>query len=911
MCRRCKLFLLLSFVYLNTFAQTQIQVTFPANRIVLQRDNQNKASVSIAGNFNDLLERIEARFVPIVNGQGVETPWTTIQNNPTNGIFNGSMQILAGWYRLEVRGFLYGTIYGSTSVDRVGVGEVFVVAGQSNAQGDNLYPGATTGAIDDRVSTIDYYNTILDENALPFQFSQLGNDKKVSPYNYVPWFWARLGDLLAKRLNVPILFYGASLGGISTDYWRRSAAGEDLRFEKPIFIAAAGMPYRALKATLQQYATRTGIRAVLWQQGESDDINSTTTYVNNMKFVIDKIRQDSRKPDLAWVIARSSLNPTYHQNVIDAQNQLIQQVSNVFEGPNTDNINQYLDRYDGIHFMSNGLDKAATLWDLSLNDNFLNISKPLSPSPTLPISLSCNSNFENLFSLNTSGGYSSYNWSTGAFGTPSINVGTGTFSVKATDNFGNTYYSQQITIANQPTKPTISANRSPNLCQGESITLVASKNYNVIWNTGDQKGTIEVKNSGNYTVTNYSLYGCAYVSDVYKVVVNPLPSTSITTSGPTTFCPIDSVTLTASGNNLNFIWNTGSTKNKIVVKQTGNYAIKVKDNNGCESLPSSVVVNVRNAPTNNIIADGVTTFCLGKSVNLAATNDKVSTYIWSTGDKTKQISVKLGGNYTLKVKDEFGCESSQSSIVVTTLALPQTNIVINGETVFCSGGNVKLSSSTEKVNYIWNTGETSKDILVKDSGNYTLKVRDNNGCESPSTSTEVSVKPLPATPIINQKSTYFLEAQSSGSYSNPVGEIFEWKQDNNLLNVNTQIIKVNKSSFFVVRALIKYPSINNSSLSCFSPNAAPFSFVIPSEDKGLTVYPNPTKDGKIFIETKDDYSSIQLTLFTLKGQSVFNATITNLKQTQTLDLRDLEKGLYILQIKSSSFTQQRRILLDY
>ena len=60
----------------------------------------------------------------------------------------------------------------------------------------------------------------------------------------------------------------------------------------------------------------------------------------------------------------------------------------------------------------------------------------------------------------------------------------------------------------------------------------------------------------------------------------------------------------------------------------------------------------------------------------------------------------------------------------------------------------------------------------------------------------VSVKALPATPTIQQKSLYFLEAISVGSYANPVGDIFEWKQENNPLGFTTPIIKVNKSNFF-------------------------------------------------------------------------------------------------------------------
>ncbi|HEY1056733.1 MAG TPA: sialate O-acetylesterase, partial [Emticicia sp.] len=302
-----------SFIAFNTYSQ--IQITFPVSRIVFQRNNNNQANVNITGSYFQQLDRIDARAYPVSPGQGNEVGWTTIQDYLTTGIFNGFLQLSGGWYNIEVRGVLNGQVVTSSTLERVGVGEVFIVAGQSNAQGDASYSGGAIGASDDRISTIDYYDANLNETQLPFQFTHMNNFSRMAPYNYVPWFWGRLGDKLVQKYNVPVLFYGAALGGIGVSAWSRSSNGEDLRKELPSFIAVPGMPYRALKATLQQYVTRTGARAVLWQQGESDDQTSSNAYFNNLKIVIEKSRNDSGKGDLAWVVARSSRNPSPHQNV--------------------------------------------------------------------------------------------------------------------------------------------------------------------------------------------------------------------------------------------------------------------------------------------------------------------------------------------------------------------------------------------------------------------------------------------------------------------------------------------------------------------------------------------------------------------------------------------------------------------
>ena len=50
------------------------------------------------------------------------------------GRFEASVEVAAGgWYRLDVRAASAGKAVAQATVERVGVGEVFVIAGQSNS----------------------------------------------------------------------------------------------------------------------------------------------------------------------------------------------------------------------------------------------------------------------------------------------------------------------------------------------------------------------------------------------------------------------------------------------------------------------------------------------------------------------------------------------------------------------------------------------------------------------------------------------------------------------------------------------------------------------------------------------------------------------------------------------------------
>ena len=121
------------FLFLARPLCAQIRLTYPVDRQVIQRDNNNQASVQIAGSYSVAIDRVEARFVALRGGQ--TTDWTLLQNAPTGGQFNGSLAARGGWYRIEVRGRRGNQTVGTSQLDHFGIGEVFIIYGHSNAQG--------------------------------------------------------------------------------------------------------------------------------------------------------------------------------------------------------------------------------------------------------------------------------------------------------------------------------------------------------------------------------------------------------------------------------------------------------------------------------------------------------------------------------------------------------------------------------------------------------------------------------------------------------------------------------------------------------------------------------------------------------------------------------------------------------
>jgi len=340
----------------------QIVINFPSSRSVFQRSLDNKATLHINGYITQAMSRLEARLVAR-NNQGTSTDWTVLDDNPAGGVFSGNVQATGGWYDLEIRGIFRNQEVATARQERIGVGEVFIVAGQSNAQG--MYDDMAS-ATDDRVNALTFFDSAQSALDPPIdvlrQFAHLNQGQRMAPRGLGSWCWGRLGDMLATRLNVPILFFNAAYEGTAIKNWRESAeAGRTESIYESGAFYEAGQPYANLRACLQFYTHMLGIRAVLWHQGEAENFINTTTnaYAADLKALIDRSRRETGK-DVPWVVARASYTGDRiggRPGIIAAQNQVIATVPNVFAGPNTDGIQIPRQRpprtqvtYDDVHF---------------------------------------------------------------------------------------------------------------------------------------------------------------------------------------------------------------------------------------------------------------------------------------------------------------------------------------------------------------------------------------------------------------------------------------------------------------------------------------------------------------------------------------------------------------------------------
>ena len=150
--------------------------------------------------------------------------------------------------------------------------------------------------------------------------------------------------------------------------------------------------------------------------------------------------------------------------------------------------------------------------------------------------------------------------------------------------------------------------------------------------------------------------------------------------------------------------------------------------------------------TARVTASGATEFCQGGSVALRTNTEPGATYQWFRNDTLIASAVDTifvamkSGKYSVTIS-KGECSSNSDPLEVKVSPLPVPTLVASGPLAFCEGGSVILTAGGGLA-YRWNTGDTSSELAVSQSGTYTVMVM--NGSCGAELSVKVTVNPLPS-----------------------------------------------------------------------------------------------------------------------------------------------------------------------
>jgi hypothetical protein len=311
----------------------------PAERQVFQRDDQGGALVPIVAHSDVASTSKLVALVTASDGSVLAT--TTLAREGQE--LSGSVRVPGGgWYGLRIANEGARDTRGLARVERFGVGEVFVVGGQSNStnMGEERF-----AALDDRISAFDGESWSLAADPMPgVQDKSEGGS---------PWPWC--GKLLVTALDVPVAFASVGCSGTAIRQWQRDVDLENTR-PKVRFYDALAQRVKALGS----------VRAILWHQGEGDasSRHPQEGYAELIEKLITDLRADTGC-NAPWMIANVSYSPTSSADKMErlrtAQQELWKR-GIALQGPDTDDLLAGMRAKDGIHFNKRGLEAHGARW---------------------------------------------------------------------------------------------------------------------------------------------------------------------------------------------------------------------------------------------------------------------------------------------------------------------------------------------------------------------------------------------------------------------------------------------------------------------------------------------------------------------------------------------------------------------
>lgn len=316
-------------------AERELEILSPRAYQVFQRASERKGPVLISGKAQPDATSLEFKIVGHSAYGSLPSDWVALKWDQSSGSFNHRLELPAGgWYSLQVRARRGDELLAEAEVEKFGVGEVFVGAGQSNSTNCGQFATRQTSGM---VSSFggDHWQLADDPQPGVADRSQGGS------------FWPAFGDTLYQRYRVPIGVATTGFGGTSVNQWQPD-----------------GDLFNWTMTRVHQLGPL-GFRALLWHQGESDVEMPSEEYYAKLKNVIVHSRVHAGW-DFPWFVAQA----TYHnpsqpcsESVREAQARLWDdQVA--YEGPDTDTLVGDHRDFDGkgIHFSPKGLKAHGEMW---------------------------------------------------------------------------------------------------------------------------------------------------------------------------------------------------------------------------------------------------------------------------------------------------------------------------------------------------------------------------------------------------------------------------------------------------------------------------------------------------------------------------------------------------------------------
>jgi len=501
-------------------------------------------------------------------------------------------------------------------------------------------------------------------------------------------------------------------------------------------------------------------------------------------------------------------------------------------------------------------------------------------------------------------------------------------------------------------------------CIGSTVVLDPGIFETYLWSDDSEEPTLEVTESGEYSVTVTNEFGCIATETVTVEFVEEI---TVDLGGVIEACVGDEVVITAPEGDY-YIWSTGTTNQSIIVTEPGIYSLTLTQGVCIASDEVEVIFN--ELPEEFELGADIFA-CDGEEITISGPEDAFE-YLWSTGEDTESIVVTETGTYTLHVYNSDGCYVSSDIYVEfndflvislhdedtiyacanypvildpvamggdvewlwdggtstdDTLSVTEAGwyyVTVTRETcvgndevyvyfyelpeidlgpdlAFCDGFTEDITAP-EGFDYLWNTGEMTQQITVDTAGLYICTITDMYGCFN-SDQVLVTIYELPN---IDLGSDLTIDEDQTIMLAVEAGHIdYLWStgETSDFIMIHAEDYGLGVHVFSVTVT---------SAQGCIVSDEITITIVegldvdLLSADN-VKIYPNPVSE-RLFIQLPFVDADMNISITSITGQIISN--INPNSQLVEIDVIDIAPGMYFVIIDSKNQKIINKIVIE-
>ena len=439
------------------------------------------------------------------------------------------------------------------------------------------------------------------------------------------------------------------------------------------------------------------------------------------------------------------------------------------------------------------------------------------------------------------------------------------------------------------------------LCPGESIEIAATGDFvSYAWSNGSTEPAIMVGEAGTYSVIAYDADGCAAVSDMVVVDIITEAAPQVQVTGDLTFCAGSSVEFIGP-NGDGWSWSNGETTQSIVVTESGVYSLALLDACGNENQSEEFAVVVLDAPDVPVVTVPAA-IVADEPFILTSSSETTRWFEEELASEPVHVGLtyetSIAENTTLWVEDiadsgmiqaeggrtEMGDGQYHDNSVRWLVFDAYEDMVIHTVDVFANGAGVREIGISDSDGNVLMSAEFD---LVDGLNTITLDMEVAEG-------TGYGLRSFSDDPQLWRDGT-----GTEMSYPYELGELGSITQSTAGGNNATNYY------YFFYNWVVQTPSVG-----CASDRVPVTITVVGTTElavSSLDVYPNPT-NGLLQITANQLEPGTQWTLLNALGQTMDQGQLTSM--LTTLDLSDMVKGQYVLQVQSKNASQAIQLVVQ-